>query len=108
LRQLKTSSEVVAELQALTQRLPADGRRKAETNEVLHFKGADKAMVTLKSLGGAQYRGRAALAGGSYAVVLGTSRWRSDSPAGEYIVLLDGSDGAKPRLAYYNGTLESR
>lgn len=118
-RQLGTTAEVVAELQALEQRLPPGGRRTKETNEVVHYKrqenGRDvkKTMVTLKALGNGQYRGETALDAGSYEVVLGTNRWKTnvgstDSDSAEFVVLLDSSNTTKPKLSFYNQALEGK
>lgn len=118
LRQLGTTAEVVAELQALAQRLPAEGRRARETNEVVYFKlqqngkEVEKTMVSLKALGGNQYRGTATLNAGSYEVVLGSNRWKTDiSGSGSntgFVVLFDGSNAAKPKLSFYNQVLEGK
>ncbi|MET0377495.1 MAG: hypothetical protein ABW049_00785 [Spongiibacteraceae bacterium] len=117
-RQLGTTAEVVAELQALAQRLPSDNRRTKETNEVVHFKlqqggkDVDKSMVTLKALGGSQYRGKATLDAGAYEVVLGANRWKTAisgiSSKTEFVVLLDSSNAAKPKLSFYNQVLEGK
>jgi myosin heavy subunit len=118
LRQLSSTGDVVSELQAVSQRLSGDTKRTKQTNEVVHFKrqqggkDVDKSMVTLKALGSNQFRGKAALDPGSYEVVLGTTRWKTDissiSSKTDFVVLLDNSDAAKPKLSFYNQALEGR
>jgi len=116
LQRLTTTTEVVAALQALAQRAPTEARRNKEVNEVAYFKrqlngkDADKAMASLRALGNSQFRGEVKLNPGNYIVVLGSHRWPVEiadiSPSTPFVVLLDYSDAAKPKLQYYKAALE--
>lgn len=115
LRQLTSQSDVVAELQAISQRA-GTSKSGRDTNEIGYFKlqqngkEVSKERVALKALGNAQYRGTVKLGPGSYDVVVGITHWKADIAGAEsdYVVLLDESDANKPRISFYNQALEGK
>lgn len=113
--QLTTSGEVVNALQALASRSASSTRRGKDTNEIAYFKlqgGSGNGMVSLKALGNAQYRGETKLSAGNYEIVLRTNRWKTTlsgiAADTTFIVLLDNSNPAQPKMSYYNAALEGK